>query len=232
MFLWGTGPHCPVSDMCNLPDLWAVPNVTETEGGGARVPEPPASRPGSFRGALSSLWEPSQFPSARTCSVGRPWQVHCVRDEHFRASSLGKWWDSGNQRAARKGDTVGDVLVASGTVWCLEKPTLLTLGSPSPKRPWSPPPIASHSPRMAAWGMLSEFRLKYLFVAEVSSQPLLSGLGLRTLCPPEAELTWLGPVCTHSACLWQPPWFSKHGLISLKQKANAWHENHFPAEAS
>lgn len=175
MFLWGTGPHCPVSDMCNLPDLWAVPNVTETEGGGARVPEPPASRPGSFRGALSSLWEPSQFPSARTCSVGRPWQVHCVRDEHFRASSLGKWWDSGNQRAARKGDTVGDVLVASGTVWCLEKPTLLTLGSPSPKRPWSPPPIASHSPRMAAWGMLSEFRLKYLFVAEVSSQPLLSG---------------------------------------------------------
>lgn len=50
----------------------------------------------------------------------------------------------------------------------------------------------------------------------------------------EVALTWLGPVCVHSAFLSQPPWFSKHGLISLKQKTNIWPGNQvwFPREAS
>lgn len=84
----------------------------------------------------------------------------------------------------------------------------------------------SSFPKNGLFWMLSEFPLKYLFSAELSAQPPCLRLGSKDPYPHrEAELTWLGPVCVHSACLWQPPWFSKHGLISLKQKADTWHEN-------
>lgn len=84
--------------------------MTETEGGGSWVPEH------CVREQKADTW--LKNVSFR-CGA-------CISESQAKE----KLWDSGNQKAERRGDVVGDLLDASGTTQYVEKPTPPTLGTP------------------------------------------------------------------------------------------------------